>query len=172
MGGWREKGRRPKRARTRPAQDSPQDRAQDFRSPSLEPGPGSGLLRSSCICYQPYFLCWAAGPRNRLPTLPPQIRKNKVLRTRPRTRPVVQDLQKYPYKTRTRPSHKTPSESCAHKAGLVRTRNLFSVKYSNNSACESHGLHPSYLITKITTMCLVRLRLMAYILHILIRKMA
>ena len=59
------------------------------------------------------------------PTLPPQIRKNKVLRTRPRTRPVVQDLHKYPYKTRTRLSHKTPSESCAHKAGLVRTRNLF-----------------------------------------------
>ena len=29
MGGWRETGGRPKRARTRPAQDSPQDRAQD-----------------------------------------------------------------------------------------------------------------------------------------------
>ena len=39
-GGKRGKGgRRPKRARIRPAQDSPQDRAQDFGRTSLEPDP-------------------------------------------------------------------------------------------------------------------------------------
>ena len=75
----------------------------------------------------------AAGPQTRLPPIPPPIRKNKIVCARPSTILVVQDLQQYPYKTRTRLSHKTPSESCAHEAGLVRTRNFASVKYNTLS---------------------------------------
>ena len=119
MGGWREKGRRPKRARTRPAQDSPQDRAQDFGSPSLEPGP-----RAKPTVAQ------------RTPSAHPA---HQITKIQPFAQDPAQDLSYKTYKISVqdpaqdlkRPPAQDPSESCAHKAGLVRTRFFCSVTYSN-----------------------------------------
>ena len=76
--------------------------------------------------YALYYLCWRCRAINPTPSHPPSDKKEsnhlyRTLHKTCRTRPT-----NYPYQTRTRLSAQDPSESCANKAGLVRTRIFFS----------------------------------------------